>query len=69
MPRRTRPGRAGSAADPVRSQWWNFSSQHTGVVNFCFGDGSVHAISTSLDFGTWVYLCGYKDGQVVQLPW
>jgi prepilin-type N-terminal cleavage/methylation domain-containing protein len=27
------------------SYWWNFSSRHTAVVQFCFGDGSVRPIT------------------------
>jgi prepilin-type N-terminal cleavage/methylation domain-containing protein/prepilin-type processing-associated H-X9-DG protein len=48
--------------------WYGFSSQHTNVVNFAFGDGSVRQITTSIDFNTWVYLTGYQDGFVVNLP-
>lgn len=29
--------------------WWQYSSFHPGVVQFCFADGSVHAISQSVD--------------------
>jgi prepilin-type N-terminal cleavage/methylation domain-containing protein/prepilin-type processing-associated H-X9-DG protein len=56
---------AGSAAIPNVSQWYNFSSQHTGVVNFAFGDGSVRSISTSIDFNTWLAITGMQDGIVV----
>jgi prepilin-type processing-associated H-X9-DG protein len=59
---------AGSAADVNNSQWWNFSSQHTGVVNFCFADGSVHSLTTVIDFATWVYLTGFQDGVAVTFP-
>ena len=55
---------AGSASSPS-SQWWNFSSQHTGHINVCMGDGSVRPINVSIDFGTWVYLSGKQDGVVV----
>ena len=44
-----------------------FSSKHTGVVNFAFCDGSVHSISRTADFNTFVYMSGMADGQVVNL--
>jgi prepilin-type N-terminal cleavage/methylation domain-containing protein len=28
------------------ANWWNFSSRHTNIVQFCFADGSVRAITT-----------------------
>jgi prepilin-type N-terminal cleavage/methylation domain-containing protein len=42
-----------------------FNSQHTGLVLFAFGDGSVRPISTSIDFTTYVYLSATADGNVV----
>jgi prepilin-type processing-associated H-X9-DG protein len=42
-----------------------FSSRHTNQVIFCFGDGHVRGISTSIDFTTWVYLTGIQDGVTV----
>jgi prepilin-type N-terminal cleavage/methylation domain-containing protein len=42
-----------------------FGSLHTGVVQACFGDGSVRRIKTSIDFSTWVYISGIEDGVVV----
>jgi prepilin-type N-terminal cleavage/methylation domain-containing protein/prepilin-type processing-associated H-X9-DG protein len=60
---------AGSVFNPNTSEWYNFSSQHTGVVNFAFADGSVQSLATGIDFGTWVYLSGYKDGVPVEIPW
>jgi len=42
-----------------------FSSQHTGLINCAFGDGSVRPIRTTIDFNTWVYLSGISDGAVV----
>jgi prepilin-type N-terminal cleavage/methylation domain-containing protein/prepilin-type processing-associated H-X9-DG protein len=41
-----------------------FQSKHTGnIVNFAFADGSVHGISTGVDFTTLIYASGMHDGQ------
>jgi prepilin-type N-terminal cleavage/methylation domain-containing protein len=48
--------------DPPSNQ---FGSYHTGVVQFVFGDGSVHALSTSIDGTTLGYLANRMDGQVI----
>jgi prepilin-type N-terminal cleavage/methylation domain-containing protein len=42
-----------------------FGSYHTGVVQFVFGDGSVHAIQNSIAPTTLGYLCNKTDGQVI----
>jgi prepilin-type N-terminal cleavage/methylation domain-containing protein/prepilin-type processing-associated H-X9-DG protein len=34
---------------PTDAGWYQFASRHTGVVNFCFADGSVHALARSVD--------------------
>jgi len=50
--------------------WSQFSANHTGIVNFAFADGSVHAITTSgntrKDSFFW-QLSGKSDGFVVDL--
>jgi prepilin-type processing-associated H-X9-DG protein len=43
----------------------NFNSKHTGVVNFSFVDGSVHALSQTMDPITYFRLSGEADGQVI----
>jgi len=45
--------------------WTNFSSKHTGIVNFAFADGSVHSISTSINYVIYAELSGINDGQVI----
>lgn len=42
-----------------------FGSWHTGVCQFVFGDGSVHAISTSIPGSTLGLLANINDGQVI----
>jgi prepilin-type N-terminal cleavage/methylation domain-containing protein len=49
-------------SDPYNHQ---FGSYHTGVCQFVFGDGSVHAIPNSIDTTTLGYLCNISDGQPV----
>jgi prepilin-type N-terminal cleavage/methylation domain-containing protein/prepilin-type processing-associated H-X9-DG protein len=48
---------------------WNvsfgFKSNHSGGVNFVFGDGSVHFISQDINHQTYQYLGCRNDGQVV----
>src|SRR5262249_30548321 len=40
-------------------------SYHSGGVNCCFADGSVHFISNSIDLGTWQALGTRGGGEVV----
>ena len=45
---------------------WNyFSSKHTGIVNFAFGDGSVRPITLSANLTMFVYASAMSDGHVV----
>jgi prepilin-type N-terminal cleavage/methylation domain-containing protein/prepilin-type processing-associated H-X9-DG protein len=45
--------------------WYNFSSRHTGIINFAFADGSVRPITVSASYAMFVYASGMNDGQVV----
>src|SRR5262249_39192978 len=56
--------------------WERFSSQHTGVVQFCFADGSVRPVVSSVgtldaqgnappNYLLFNYLAGYSDGQAM----
>jgi prepilin-type N-terminal cleavage/methylation domain-containing protein/prepilin-type processing-associated H-X9-DG protein len=56
-------------------RWWDnwsvsfgFKSQHTGGVNFAFGDGSVQFLSQSIDHWTYQYLGGKADGKTASIP-
>jgi prepilin-type N-terminal cleavage/methylation domain-containing protein len=53
------------AFSPLDTPAHQFGSWHTGVVQFVFGDGSVHAISTSIDGTTLGYLTNRADGQAI----
>jgi prepilin-type N-terminal cleavage/methylation domain-containing protein/prepilin-type processing-associated H-X9-DG protein len=66
---------------PKRGQlyhYYDFDSRHTGIVNFCFADGSVRPLKAGSSYwdlanpasppsGWLVFqaLCGYKDGEQV----
>ena len=48
------------------SWWYVFNSRHTGIVNFCWGDGSVRSLSSGIQFfPLWIALTGIQDGFVV----
>ena len=47
---------------------YGFGSAHPGVTNFVFTDGSVQAISNSIDPALLGDLCNRNDGQVVKKP-
>jgi prepilin-type N-terminal cleavage/methylation domain-containing protein len=49
--------------------WYAFSSKHTAVVQFCYGDGSVRGARKGLTDGNgyvnYIFASGWTDGQVV----
>jgi hypothetical protein len=55
--------------------WNNFSSNHPGIVQFCFADGSVRGVlsgevggfQSNQSWVTYVYLSGYNDGQAAKV--
>jgi len=44
--------------------WRQWSSKHTGIVNFAFADGSVRPISKSADYNAFIYATGMADSRV-----
>jgi prepilin-type processing-associated H-X9-DG protein len=51
---------------PQNNDYWDgmFQSKHPGnIVNFAFADGSVHAITQSVDFTVFIYASGMQDGK------
>jgi prepilin-type processing-associated H-X9-DG protein len=56
------PSESNAASTNVMSL---FNSKHSGVVNFSFMDGSVHALSTAIDPITYFRLSAEADGQTI----
>jgi hypothetical protein len=59
----------GSGALPVGwglegKEYYRFSSHHPGIVQFCFVDGSVRAVATTIATESLILLGGIRDGQV-----
>jgi prepilin-type N-terminal cleavage/methylation domain-containing protein/prepilin-type processing-associated H-X9-DG protein len=44
--------------------WRQWSSRHSGILNFAFADGSVRTISKNADYNAWIYVTGMQDGRV-----
>jgi prepilin-type N-terminal cleavage/methylation domain-containing protein len=45
-----------------------FASFHTGIINWCLADGSVHAISTSIDLTVLAAMATNNNGEVIVAP-
>ena len=58
----------GDMSDPYDAQWYNFRSQHPGIVNFALTDGSVRGIPKNTDADTMMRLGAKSDGQPVTVP-
>lgn len=57
----------GLATNPATAQWYQYSSNHPGIINFAICDGTVRAIGTGVNFTTLVYAAGTTDGQNINL--
>jgi prepilin-type N-terminal cleavage/methylation domain-containing protein len=55
---------SGLGTGPASSPF-TFSSHHTGIVQFCFADGSVRPLRKNADYNTFIAVTGWSDGQVV----
>jgi prepilin-type N-terminal cleavage/methylation domain-containing protein len=44
--------------------WFQYSSRHPGIVQFCFADGSVRRLTVQTDLDTFKALSGVRDGKV-----
>jgi prepilin-type processing-associated H-X9-DG protein len=47
--------------------WYQFSSRHTGIVNFAWADGSVRPVSLQANTYTFWYATAIGEGQVINL--
>jgi prepilin-type N-terminal cleavage/methylation domain-containing protein len=52
--------------------WWHFSSHHTGIVQFCYGDGSVHGVRKGLlqpssPWVNFIFASAWADAQPVDM--
>jgi prepilin-type N-terminal cleavage/methylation domain-containing protein len=47
------------------SSSFTFASKHTGIVQFCFADGSVRSIRKDADYNNYIWATGWHDGQVI----
>ncbi len=47
--------------------WWKWTSRHPGVCQFCLADGSVRAISETIDQDVFQAASGMADGEVAPL--
>jgi prepilin-type N-terminal cleavage/methylation domain-containing protein/prepilin-type processing-associated H-X9-DG protein len=52
---------------PPDSPWhpWQYSSRHTGIINFAFADGSVRSITKTADKNMYFAASGANDGIVI----
>ncbi len=60
-----------SPAQTYRGNWnvsWGFKSNHSGGVNFLFGDGSIRFTRQTIDHKVYQLLGCRNDGQAVNLP-
>jgi prepilin-type N-terminal cleavage/methylation domain-containing protein len=59
----------GTVDDRPNDAWYAFTSNHTGVVQFCMGDGSVRGVRKGLTSGSgwvqYIYASGWNDGKVI----
>ncbi len=46
------------------AEYYRFSSWHPGIVQFCFADGSVRPLATTIADGTMTRLGGISDGEM-----
>jgi prepilin-type N-terminal cleavage/methylation domain-containing protein len=48
--------------------WGQFNSHHGDIVQFCYGDGSVRTLNSSVDVAVMKSISGIREGEIVQDP-
>lgn len=48
--------------------WYQYSAEHPGIVQFALADGSVRGVPRTIDALTFIYSSGMSEGKVAQLP-
>jgi hypothetical protein len=56
--------------DAESLMWWYqeytmYSSDHNQLVQFCWGDGSVHGLDESVDDRLYIFVSGMRDGMII----
>jgi hypothetical protein len=56
--------------DPGALTWWHqeynmYSSEHNGMVQFALADGAVRGIHVSVNYPTYVFVSGMRDGMII----
>ena len=46
----------------ARPSWYQYGSNHPGVVQFCYGDASVHTVPHTVDWVDFVYAASMQEG-------
>ncbi len=54
-----------ASTNPAGCDFYRATSMHTGVMNAVFADGSVHALSSSIQPTVWWALCTPQGGEVI----
>jgi len=54
-----------ATTNPGGCDFYRASSMHTGVMNAVFADGSVHALSASIQPSVWWALCTPQGGETI----
>ena len=60
-------GAMGTAWGLDGDEWYQYSSYHPGIVQFCFADGSVLGVSVQTELNTVKALSGISDGTAVSM--
>jgi prepilin-type N-terminal cleavage/methylation domain-containing protein len=62
-------GALGTAWGLEGDGWYQYSSRHSGVVQFCLADGSVQRVSVQMDLETFKALSAVADGEAISTQW